>query len=67
MSNDSEIRNKIIELTHEKSPETVEKLTEIASQELNMPRDIVFRYIMNRAFYRTETGPEQLLVLPVET
>ena len=46
MSEDSEIPNKILELTKKRSPETVEKLIEIAGQELGIPRDIALKQVI---------------------
>jgi uncharacterized membrane protein len=46
MSEDAEISNKILELTRKKSPETVEKLIEIASHELDIPRDIALTQVI---------------------
>jgi hypothetical protein len=46
MSEDAEISNKILELTLKKSPETVEKLIEIASQELDIPRNIALTQVI---------------------
>jgi len=46
MSEDSEITNKIIELTKQRSPETVETLIEIAGQELGIPRDIALKHVI---------------------
>jgi len=46
MSEDSEIPNKILELTQKRSPETVETLIEIAGQELGIPRDIALKHVI---------------------
>ena len=46
MSEDSEIPNKILELTKQRSPETVETLIEIAGQELGIPRDIALKHVI---------------------
>ena len=46
MSEDSEIPNKILELTKQRSPETVETLIEIAVQELGIPRDMALKHVI---------------------
>ena len=47
MSDDAEISNKILELAKKKSPETVEKLIEIAGQELGVSRDIALKHVID--------------------
>ena len=46
MSEDSETPNKILELTKQRSPETVETLIEIAVQELDIPRDMALKQVI---------------------
>lgn len=46
MSEDSETPNRILELTKQRSPETVETLIEIAGQELGIPRDIALKHVI---------------------
>ena len=63
MSEDSEITNKIIELTKKRSPETVETLIEIAGQELGIPRDIALKHVIeleNQGRLRLSSPPESI-------
>ena len=46
MSEDSETPNKILELTKQRSPETVETLIELAVQELGIPRDMALKHVI---------------------
>ena len=47
MSENTEIPKKLLELIKTKSPATVEKLIEIADQELDLPRDIALKHIID--------------------
>ena len=46
MSDDVEISNKILELAKTKAPETVQKLIDLADQELGIPRDIALKQVI---------------------
>lgn len=63
MSEDAEISNKILELINNKSPETVEKLIEIVDQELDIPRDIALKQVIeleNEGKLRLSSPPESI-------
>lgn len=63
MSEDAEISNKILELIKKKSPGTVEKLIEVADQELDIPRDIALKQVIeleNEGKLRLLSPPESI-------
>lgn len=63
MSDDVEISNKILELAKTKAPETVQKLIDLADQELGTPRDIALKHVIeleNQGKLRMFTPPESI-------
>jgi len=63
MSDDVEISNKILELAKTKAPETVQKLIDLADQELGIPRDIALKQVIeleNQGKLRMFTPPESI-------
>ena len=63
MSDDVDISNKILELAKIKAPETVQKLIDLADQELGIPRDIALKQVIeleNQGKLMMFTPPESI-------